>query len=98
MIITYFANHYSNGGNWTHVLDIYCSIDDYIGSRSVRFELHRATHILRILKGTISKRQKELLQYAMKYREDLQVDEAGRLGSDLWNYVDNHRYSQKATA
>ena len=74
MIVRYFANHYANGGNWTHIVDLYYAIDDKL----IRFELARATHIMKVVKPVLSKEQQERLKDAMKWRDDLFINEHGK--------------------
>ena len=78
MIIRYFANHYSNSGNWTHIVDIYNDINEFNNNLRVRLELYRADHILKVLRPALSNIQKERLKMAMKWREDLMIDENGQ--------------------
>jgi hypothetical protein len=65
--LKYFANHYSNGGNWTHILEIY---EEESGNSVCKLEDDRATDVKRKVVGFISGNNLMCLSTAMKYRED----------------------------
>lgn len=80
MIIKYFANHYSNGGAWTHRFDLYNTLEDHL----IRFELYRARDVIKVVKPVLTNVQILMLKDAMKWRDDLCINEAGKSPYPNW--------------
>ncbi len=80
MIVRYFANHYANGGNWTHVVDLYLGKNDKL----IRFELARKDLMMKIVKPVLTKGQAERLNDAMKWRSDLWINEECKNPDDIY--------------
>ena len=65
--LRYFANYYANGGNWTHIVEIY---EEETGGSICKLEEDRATEVKRKVQGFISGNSLISLAACMKYRED----------------------------
>jgi hypothetical protein len=65
--LKYFANHYANGGNWTHILEVYKE-DGQV--TIFKLEDDKAIDVKRKVTGILSGNNLMCLAAAMKYRED----------------------------
>lgn len=66
--LRYFANHYANGGNWTHIVTVYD--EENRQNEIIKLEDDRATDVKRKLQPFLSGTSLMSLAAAMKYRQD----------------------------
>ena len=64
----YFANHYSNGGNWTHIVTVYD--EETRQTEILKLEDDRAADVKRKLQPYLSGNSLMGLAESMKYRQD----------------------------
>lgn len=68
--LSYYANHYANGGNWTHIVKVWD--EENRENMPIALEDDRATDIKRKLQPYLSGNSLMGLTDSMKYRTDYQ--------------------------